>query len=359
VGGPDGGDPVTSARVTRQEEAEEAVSDADGLAPVALGIEIGGTKLQSAVVAADGRVLLRRSDRVDPAGGAEGIRTVLAAQLAGIVDDAAGNCLAIRAIGIGFGGPVNRDLGVVATSFHVGGWSDFPLAAWVAGQVRDSLGGVPVVLENDSNAATLGEALVGAGRGARVVVYSNAGSGIGSGLVIDGRLFRGRSSGEMELGHLRLVPGGGILEDVSAGWAIDRKVREAVAADPAGALAAAAAAAGAAPSARLLPAALAAGDGAARRILDEAAGHYAHALSHVVHLINPDVIVLGGGVATIGEPWRASVARQLEALVMAPLRPGTPVRLALLGEDVVPVGAALAALGTLRGPVESSRNDPP
>ena len=233
MGGPDVGDPVTSARVTRLEEAEEAVSDADGLASVALGIEIGGTKLQSAVVAADGRVLLRRSDRVDPAGGAEGIRTVLAAQLAGIVDDAAGNCLAIRAIGIGFGGPVNRDLGVVATSFHVGGWSDFPLAAWVAGQVRDSLGGVPVVLENDSNAATLGEALVGAGRGARVVVYSNAGSGIGSGLVIDGRLFRGRSSGEMELGHLRLVPGGGILEDVSAGWAIDRKVREAVAADPA------------------------------------------------------------------------------------------------------------------------------
>ena len=318
------------------------MSGAGGLVPAALGLEIGGTKLQSAVVAADGRVLLRRADRVDPAGGAEGIRTVLAAQIAGIIDDAAGNGLAIRAIGIGFGGPVNREQGVVATSFHVGGWSDFPLAAWVAEQVQVA---VPVVLENDSNAAALGEALVGAGRGARVVVYSNAGSGIGSGLVIDGQLYRGRPSGEMELGHLRLIRDGGRLEDTSAGWAIDTRVREAVAAEPAGALARAATATSAPPSARLLPAALAAGDGTAQRILDVASGHYAHALSHVVHLLNPDVIVLGGGVATIGEAWRGSVARQLEGFLMTPLRPSPPVRLATLGEDVVPVGAALAALG--------------
>ncbi|RLS36240.1 MAG: ROK family protein [Planctomycetota bacterium] len=324
--------------------------------PAALGIEIGGTKLQSAVVAADGSVLLCRADRIDPAGGAEGIRSVLAAQIAGIVEDASENRLAIDAVGIGFGGPVNRDRGLVATSFHVGGWSNFPLAAWVAEQVRDRLGEVPVILENDSNAAALGEALVGAGRGARVVVYSNAGSGIGSGLVIHGRLYRGRADGEMELGHIRLTREGGILEETSAGWAIDRRVREAVAADPGGALAREAAATTMPASARLLPGVLAVGDATAQTILDEAAGHYAHGLSHVVHLINPDVIVLGGGVATIGEPWRASVERQLEPLIMAPLRPGPPVRLATLGEDVVPVGAALAALDAA---IESSRSDAP
>ena len=344
MGRPDLGGTVT-LQIARPEEELEAVSGAEGVVPAALGIEIGGTKLQSAVVAADGRVLLRRADRVDPAGGAEGIRTVLAAQIAGIIDDAAGKGLVICAIGIGFGGPVNREQGVVATSFHIGGWSDFPLTAWVAEQVRDSLGAVPVVLENDSNAAALGEALVGAGRGARVVVYSNAGSGIGSGLVINGQLYRGRSSGEMELGHLRLSRDAGILEDTSAGWAIDRAVRGAVAVEPAGMLAKEAATAGAVPSARLLPAALAAGDATAQAILDVAAGHYAHALSHVVHLLNPDVIVLGGGVATIGEPWRESVERQLEGFLMTPLRPSPPVRLATLGEDVVPVGVALAALG--------------
>ena len=309
----------------------------------ALGIEIGGTKLQTALVADDGRVLARVSDRVDPAGGAEGIRQALERQLARAVDEARGRSLTIRAAGIGFGGPVDRDRGVVATSFHVGGWSEFPLGPWVAGVLEPLVGRVPVLLENDSNAAALGEALAGAGRGARVVVYSNSGSGIGAGLVVAGTLYRGRSSGEMELGHVRLTRGGPILEETSAGWALDARVREAIAAEPEGVLAREAARTAAPPSARLLPAALAAGDATARRILDDAAGCYAHALAHVVQLLNPDTIVLGGGVATIGEPWRESVARQLEPLLMEPFRPAPPVRLAALGEDVVPVGAALAA----------------
>jgi len=316
------------------------VSDGPG---AALGIEIGGTKLQTAVVDSSGAVLARVADRVDPAGGAEGIRAVLAGQLDRATTEALALGIAIRAAGIGFGGPVDRDRGVVATSFHVGGWGEFPLAAWVADRLGPLAGRVKVVLENDSNAATLGEALAGAGRGARVVLYSNAGSGIGAGLVIDGRLYRGRPSGEMELGHLRLSRGGGILEQTSAGWALDAKVREAVASDPGGALARGAARTAAVPSARLLPAALAAGDPVALAILDDAAGYYAHALSHAVQLLNPDVIVLGGGVAAIGEPWREAVARQIEPLLMEPFRPGPPVRLALLGEDVVPVGAALAA----------------
>lgn len=346
-------------RVARIDVAETDLQGSVGRTPVALGIEIGGTKLQSALVAGDGRVLVRRTDRVDPAGGADGIRRVLAAEIAGILDDAPGTDLDVRAVGIGFGGPVNRHLGIVTTSFHVGGWGGFPLASWVAGQVRDSLGDVPVILENDSNAATLGEALAGAGRGAKVVVYSNAGSGIGSGLVIDGELYRGRPSGEMELGHLRLGRDGEILEHTSAGWAIDRLVREAVAAEPDGTLGRAAAAGSDPPSARLLPAALAAGDATARSILDAAAGPYAHALSHVVHLLNPDMIVLGGGVATIGEPWRKSVEGHLETLLMAPLRPAPPVRLALLGEDVVPVGAALAAFATLGEAIDASRKRAP
>ena len=317
------------------------------LQEAALGIEIGGTKLQTAIVDGDGAVLVRGSDRVDPAGGAEGIRAVLAGQLDRAVDGAVARGIAIRAAGIGFGGPVDRDRGVVATSFHVGGWGEFPLATWVALALGPRLGTLPVLLENDSNAAALGEALAGAGRGSRVVVYSNSGSGIGAGLVIDGRLHRGRAGGEMELGHVRLARDGGILEETSSGWALDRRVREAVARDPAGVLGRAAAASGAEPSARLLPAALAAGDATARGILDEAAGFYAHALAHVVQLINPDVIVLGGGVAAIGEPWRESVARRIEPLLMETFRPGPPVRLAALGGDVVPVGAALAALATV------------
>lgn len=313
----------------------------------AVGIEIGGTKLQSAVVTPDGTVLRRLADRVDPAAGAGGIRTAIAGQLAALLAEQVPDGGELVAVGIGFGGPVDRRRGVVATSFHVPGWCDFPLASWVRDQLGPGRERLTVVLENDANAAALGEAMAGAGAGQRIVFYSNSGSGIGAGLVVDGVLYHGREGGEMELGHLRLAAAGGILESLASGWALDRRIGDEVRARPAGGLARAAGAAE--PSARLLPALLAAGDAPAAAILDAAAGHYAHALSHVVHLLNPDVIVLGGGVAAIGAPWRDSVARQLEPLLMQTMRPAPPVRLAALGADIVPVGAALVALRAAAG----------
>lgn len=303
-----------------------------------IGIEIGGSKLQSVIVADEGTVLLRESDRSPAAAGAAAIRDVLAGQLRRLVAAWHGRG-PLDAAGIGFGGPVNRRLGTVAASFHVSGWTDFPLAAWVAEQV----GGLPTVLENDTNAAALAEATLGAGRGRRIVVYSNVGSGIGGGLVIDGRLYHGAGVTEMEVGHLRLEPQGGITEDVASGWSIDRRVQDHVAAHAAGPLAELSAAGQ--PGARALVAAIAAGDRAAAEILDEAARHYALALSHAVQLLAPEVIVLGGGVAEMGEAWRGRVARWLPGFLMPPLQPGPAVLLAALGEDVVPVGAALVAAG--------------
>ena len=305
-----------------------------------LGIEIGGTKLQSAIVDAAGNVLLARTDAVAAAEGAETLRRTLGGQLDALLA-ATPPGTAVEAAGIGFGGPVDRQRGVVAASFHVDGWQEFPLAEWLSRR----LGGLPVSLENDANAAALAEACVGAGRGASPVLYSNAGSGIGGGLVIDGRLYHGRPPGEMEIGHLAIGPDGGILEDLASGWSIDAKVRGRVAADPDGPLARVAA--GRPADARHLAGAIAAGDEAARSILDEAARSYAWGLSHAVHLLNPEVIVLGGGVAMIGEAWREGVARHLDSFLMKTMRPGPPVRLAALGQSVVPVGAALvgAALG--------------
>jgi glucokinase len=303
-----------------------------------LGVEIGGTKIQVAVVRDDGTVVDIAADRVAPAAGAEGVRRSIAALVAALQ----GRCpemAAIAAAGIGFGGPVDRAGGRVATSFHVAGWDGFPLVAWLAGLV----GGRPVALENDANAAAFAEATVGAGRGARSVLYSNAGSGVGGGFVSGGRLFRGEPPGELEIGHLRLDADGTRTEDVASGWALDRAVRAEVAAHPEGPLGRLAA--GREPSAALLGPALAAGDEASRRILAAAADPYARALSHAVHLLHPQMIVLGGGVARLGEPWRAAVADRLPALLMEPFRPGPEARLAALGDAVVPVGAALLALG--------------
>lgn len=298
-----------------------------------LGVEIGGTKLQVAVVAGDGTVRSLRHAAVVAGDGADGILRTLANLLA----EACRECGAgLQAAGVGFGGPVDRPRGTVATSHHVAGWDGVALADWVSARI----GGRPAFLENDSNAAALAEASVGAGRDARVVLYSNVGSGIGGGLVVAGRLYHGRPPGEMEIGHLR-IGDGRILEDVASGWALDREVADRVAADPAGSLARAVAAG--LPGARALPAAITAGDGAAAAIVDRAARQYALALSHAVHLLGPDVVVLGGGVAEMGSSWRDAVTRHMEPLLMTAMRPGPQIRLAALGAAAVPVGAALVA----------------
>lgn len=304
-----------------------------------LGIEIGGTKLQVAVVSPAGVVIAACSDKVDPGGGAPGILAALDQVLGDRRLAAAGP---IVAAGVGFGGPVDRVGGIVAVSHQVTGWSGFPLVTWVGERL-----GLPVTLENDSNAAAFAEAMLGAGRGGRVVVYSNAGSGVGAGLVIDGRIHHGRAPGEMELGHVRLSPDGPTVQEAASGWSLDGQVRAAIESNPAGGLAAVAA--GETPSARLLGAALAAGDPEAAAILDRAARAYAFGLSHAVHLLNPDVVVLGGGVATLGEPWRRAVEDHLGRFVMEALRPLPPVRLSAVGDLVVPVGAALVAAQSLPG----------
>jgi glucokinase len=172
----------------------------------------------------------------------------------------------------------------------------------------------------------------------------NAGSGIGGGLVVGGRLFHGAAPGEVELGHLRLNREGAITEDYASGWSIDNRVREAVRLRPDTILARVLrgqALAGA--EARALPAALEAGDADAALILDETAETLAYALSHAVHLLNPEVIVFGGGISLLGEPLRHRIAASLPRWLMEAFRPGPQIRTASLGEDSVLLGALCVA----------------
>ena len=189
----------------------------------------------------------------------------------------------------------------------------------------------------------LGEARRGAGAGFNPVFYITLGSGVGGGLVLDGKIFHGAKPGEAEIGHVRLDRSGVILESRCSGWAVDGKVREAIAKNPSGLLARQAGGA-AGGEARWLAPALAAGDPDARRILEETAGDLGFGLSHVAQLFHPEIIVLGGGLSLLGEPWRAAVERSLLPWVMKAFRPGPGIVLAGLGEEAVPVGALELAM---------------
>ena len=144
-----------------------------------VGIEIGGTKLQ--VVLGDEVIRARRTLSVDAAKGAAGIRQQIEEALEELTSD-----LPIRAVGVGFGGPVDWKSGKICRSHQIEGWSDFDLGGWLK-----KLTGKPVLVDNDANVAALGEARHGAGAGFNPVFYVTLGSGVGGGLVVDGKIYHG------------------------------------------------------------------------------------------------------------------------------------------------------------------------
>ena len=299
-----------------------------------IGIEIGGTKIQIVAGNADGTFLERHRLAADRARGGAGIREQIASVVPGLMARHS-----VASVGVGFGGPVDPKTGQICCSHQVPGWHDFPLGDWV----RD-LTGVPVAVENDANVAALGEALRGAGRGFGCVFWINMGSGVGGGMVVDGRLYHGARPGEAEIGHLRLDRSGRIVEDACSGWAVDRRIRAAVVGQVGFLARAVGSQSSEGGESRHLRSAIDAGDPLARKILGDVADDLAFALSHAVHLFHPEIIVVGGGLSLVGEPLRAAMAEALPAYLMEAFRPGPQVALAGLGEDSVPIGAlALAA----------------
>jgi glucokinase len=299
-----------------------------------LGIEIGGSKLQLVAAETPGSILRRQRLTVEPGESALHIREHITAALS------EWKGIQWKAAGVGFGGPVDWKTGRVHCSHHVAGWDGMDLGSWLS-----SLIDAPAAIENDTNLAALAEVRHGAGAGCSPVFYTNSGSGVGGGLVIEGEIYHGSPPGEAEVGHVRLTPSGPTVEDCCSGWAVDRKVREHCARSPSGPLRTLVAQSPGR-EARHLKEALLAGDAAAQGIVDETAGTLAFALSHVVHLFHPAMVILGGGLSLIGEPWRESVARALPQYLMRAFLPGPQIRLAALGEDVVPIGALLLAAST-------------
>lgn len=272
---------------------------------------------------------------VDPAKGAQGIQRQIEHTLPGLIPHEG-----LAAVGVGFGGPVDWRSGKVCRSHQIQGWSEFDLGGWLR-----AISGAPVFVDNDANVAALGEARRGAGSGFDPVFYVTLGSGVGGGLVVGGKIYHGAPPGESEIGHLRLDRRGTIVESRCSGWAVDARIRALRKKAPASVLCRLAGKARGG-EATHLAAALRQGDAAAKRILAETAGDLAFALSHVVHLFHPQVLILGGGLSGVGGPLRRSVESALRPFIMEAFAPGPKVLLAALGEDAVPAGALmLAALG--------------
>jgi glucokinase len=312
-----------------------------------LGIEIGGTKLQLGVGADDGRLAALWRGPVDAAAGPEGIRRQITSAVPKVLEEAGVLRSQVNGVGVGFGGPVDDDTKTVIKSHQIEGWDGFPLADWVSDLV-----GLPVALGNDADVAGLAEARHGAGKGLSPIFYITIGSGIGGGLVINGEIYRGVGKGAAEIGHLQLndfggcVPATDILEAYASGWGIERQVEHRLWRQEGRGSLLLSLVDGQWESIRCQHVAQAAqqGDAFALSILEEAFRKLAEAICHVIALLCPRRIVIGGGVSLIGEQVLFEPLRRLVAeRVFKPFAGLTDIVPAALGEAVVVHGAIALA----------------
>lgn len=305
-----------------------------------IGIDVGGTKIAAGVVGTDGRIAAR-AQRDTPAGSVD--------ETAKAICDAAAELIAdneVEAVGIGAAGFVSSDRSTVLFAPNLA-WRDEPLGTRVADVLE-----LPVVVENDANAAAWGEFAFGAARDAQHMVCLTVGTGIGGGVVIDGELLRGAHGVAAELGHMRVVPGGhrcgcgarGCWEQYASGRAL---VREGRAQAESGSLSAAQmlSVCGITTAAELtgpmITMAAAAGDPCATELLDDLGRWLGEGLASIATLFDPSVIVIGGGVSAAKELVLTSAQRAfVRNLPARSNRPHPSFGLAQLGNDAGLIGAA-------------------
>jgi glucokinase len=257
----------------------------------------------------------------------------------------------VRSAGVGFGGPVqgNRPW----RSMHVAGWDGLDLC----GRLTERFG-VPAVMGNDGDLGALGENRFGAGRGTRSMAYLTVSTGIGGGIILDGRLWRGSHGFAAELGHIRIRSGpdaptcscGGVgcLEACCSGTSLGRIARQAVASGPgrfAGLLSLPEVAGKAeAIDARAVFRAVGAGDEGAKGLLDRYLDDLARGLGSIINTLDPELIVIGGGVSKAGDALFVPLRERVRGVVMPMTRNVFRVEPAQLGESTVLVGAAALAV---------------
>lgn len=313
-------------------------------AKAALGVDIGGTKVAIGVVSREGKIIVQQRAPMVASGSAEaGLDAVTVA-----IDSMLSNTtMEIESIGICAPGPLDPTRGIVLNPPNVPCWRNFPLAEKVSAKYR-----VPVKVDNDANAAALAETLWGVARGFRYVFYATIGTGIGSGIVFDGSIYHGNTGSAGEGGHVSIDYHGpvcacgkrGCIEILAAGPAIGLRARSKIATEPTRGSLLVSLAGGdvAAVTSETVGRAYAQGDALAREILLDTVDLLAPWLGNIVDLLDPDVIVIGGGVAVMLKPFFDELKRRLPSWCVNPHVSDIPLLMAHYGADAgIAGGAAL------------------
>ena len=324
---------------------KQAQSDIDYI----MGVDIGGTKIAVGLVDASGAIVIqKRAPMVSSSDPAAGLRSVLAAMDSVLADPESNQ--EVRAIGICAPGPLDPQTGVIINPPNVPCWRNFPLAAEVAAARH-----LPVRVDNDANAAALAEVKWGVGRGYKNVVYVTVGTGIGTGIILDGRIYHGRTGAAGEGGHVSVDYRGpicacgkpGCIEILASGPAIVKRARgklldagssrqsmllqlangdiEAV-------------------TTQMVGQASAAGDPIAHETLRETADLLTLWLGNMVDLLDPEAIIFGGGATAALLPFFPMMSAQLPRFCVNPRASEVALLPAHYGADSGIAGGAALCL---------------
>jgi len=309
-------------------------------------IDLGGTKILS-LVADDGGAIKGRDQR--PTQAERGLDRVLGSMVESLrraCEDAGVGLDALHGIGVAVPGPIDLEAGVLASPPNLPGWNDVPLVRLLQERTR-----IPVLLENDANAAAVGEHAFGAGRGIRDMVFITISTGIGGGIIAGGRIYRGATGAAGEIGHMVVEPDGarcgcgrrGCLEGLASGTAIGRNGEHAARQGRSSALGEVLDKIGSV-TAEDVSLAAQRGDTGAKEVLATAAKYLGIGLVTVVHLLNPQMIVIGGGASKIGDPLLGPAEAYMRSHAFPLLAAAVRIVPASTGDDAGALGAAALVL---------------
>ena len=308
---------------------------------LAAGVDLGGTKIHSLVATEGGEVLGEDRCPTLAQEGPDAVIARIAASVRRAMERAGVGIDDIVGVGISTPGPCDPERGVVTDAPNLPGFHQFPLTR----RVSEALG-TRAILENDANAACYGEYRFGAGLGLRHIVYVTLGTGIGGGIIIDGKLYEGASGAGGEVGHLIIDEDGppcncgnrGCVEAFASGPAIAREAEAALAAGRSPLLAELVGEGP--PTPELVHQAALRGDEASREIIERAGHHLGIGLAGVLNCLNPEALILGGGLLGLGDLYLEPALRAAKAGAFEQVVADVTITQAKLGERAGALGVA-------------------
>ena len=308
-----------------------------------IGIDLGGTNIVAAVVDENYTILTKASTKTNRPRPAEAIAADMAAMAIKAVKDAELTMDDIEWVGVGTPGIANSSTGVIEYSNNLG-FENTPMADLIRQHIDK-----PVYVENDANAAAYGEYVAGAAKGARNAVCITLGTGVGGGIIVDGKIYAGSNFGGAEIGHTVISIDGpqcscgrkGCFEAYSSATGLIRMTKEKMEVCPDSVMHAITAERGGKVSARTSFDAMRQGDAAAKEVVDFYIKALACGITNTINIFQPDVLCIGGGVCNEGDALLLPMKELVEKEVYTRNSPkNTEIVIAKLGNDAGLIGAA-------------------